>query len=132
MTVSNQIIAVLDAICEKFGIVIDWTASNIMPYLQDLCRRIVTYEIATSVAWIILQVVILLLAFYIRNKKIKPLAEADDDDDYCMVIATAICIVIAIIATVVICVQVADIIKALTIPEITIYKFAKPFLKGGC
>ena len=48
MTVSNQIIAVLDAICEKFGIVIDWTASNIMPYLQDLCKRIVTYEIATS------------------------------------------------------------------------------------
>src|SRR5574344_1909309 len=103
MTVSNQIIAVLDAICEKFGIVIDWTASNIMPYLQDLCKRIVTYEIATSVAWIVLQVVILLLAFYIRNKKIKPLAEADDDD-YCIVIATTICIVIAIIATVVICV----------------------------
>ena len=131
MTVSNQIIAVLDAICEKFGIVIDWTASNIMPYLQDLCKRIVTYEIATSVAWIILQAVILLLAFYIRNKKIKPLAEADDDDYY-IVIATTICIVIAIIATIVICVQVADIIKAFTIPEITIYKFAKPFLKGGC
>ena len=131
MTISNQIIAVLDAICEKFGIVIDWTASNIMPYLQDLCKRIVTYEIATSAAWIILQVVILLLAFYIRNKKIKPLAKADDDD-YCIVIATTICIVIAIIATIVICVQVADIIKALTIPEITVYYFAKPFLKGGC
>ena len=131
MTVSNQIIAVLDAICEKFGIVIDWTASNIIPYLQDLCKRIVTYEIATSAAWIILQVVILPLAFYIRNKKIKQLAEADVDD-YCIVIATTICIVIAIIATIVICVQVADIIKAFTIPEITIYKFAKPFLKGGC
>lgn len=131
MTVSNQIIAVLDAICEKFGIVIDWTASNVMPYLQDLCKRIVTYEIATSVAWIISQVAILLLAFYIRNKKIKPLAELDDDD-YFLVIATTICIVIAIIATIVICVQVADIIKALTIPEITVYYFAKPFLKGGC
>lgn len=131
MTVSNQIIAVLDAICEKFGIVIDWTASNIMPYLQDLCKRIVTYEIVTSVAWIVFQVVIVVLAFHIRKKKIKPLAEADDDD-YCLVIATTICIVIAIIATVVICVQVANIIKALTIPEITIYYFAKPFLKGVC
>ena len=125
MTVSNQIIAVLDAICEKFGIVIDWTASNIMPYLQDLCHRIVAYEIATSAAWIILQVVIVFLAFYIRNKKIRPLAEADDDD-YSLVVATVIC------AIAVICVQAVDIIKALTIPEITIYKFAKPFLKGGC
>lgn len=127
MTVSNQIIAVLDAICEKFGIVIDWTASNVMPYLQDLCKRIVTYEIATSVAWIILQVVIVVLAFYIRNKKVKPLSEMDDD-----VIATVTCAIIAAIALIVVCVQVTDIIKALTIPEITIYKFAKPFLKGGC
>ena len=52
MTASNQIIAVLDAICEKFGIVIDWTASNIMPYLQDLCKRIVSYKIATSVTYV--------------------------------------------------------------------------------
>ena len=131
MTVSNQIIAVLDAICEKFGIVIDWTASNIMPYLQDLWKRIVTYEIATSVAWIILQVAVVFLAFYVRNKKIRPLAEADDDD-YSLVVATVICAIIATIAIAVICVQAVDIIKALTIPEITIYKFAKPFLKGGC
>lgn len=131
MTVSNQIIAVLDAICEKFGIVIDWTASNIMPYLQDLCKRIVTYEIATSVAWIILQVVIVVLAFYIHNKKIKPLSE-EEGDDYFLAIASVACGVVATIAVVVICVQVADIIKALTIPEITVYYFAKPFLKGGC
>ena len=126
---SNQIIAVLDAICEKFGIVINWTASNIMPYLQDLCKRIVSYEVATSVAWIILQVVIVFLAFYIRNKKVKPLAETDSDD-YPLVVATVVCIIITVIATIIACFQVADVIKALTIPEITIYKFAKPFLKG--
>ena len=125
MTVSNQIIAVLDAICEKFGIVIDWTSNNVMPYLQDLCKRIVTYEIATSVAGIILQVVILLLAFYLRNKKIKPL-----DDDYFFDLTTIVCSIIATVAIVVICVNVVDIIKALTIPEATIYKFVKPFLKG--
>lgn len=131
MTVSNQIIAVLDAICEKFGIVVDWTASNVMPYLQDLCKRIVTYEIATSAAWIILQVVIVVLAFYIRNKKVKPLSEEEGDDCF-LAIAAVACGVVAAIALVVICVQVADIIKALTIPEITVYYFAKPFLKGGC
>ena len=131
MTVSNQIIAVLDAICEKFGIVIDWTASNIMPYLQDLCKRIVTYEIATSVAWIILQVGILLLAFHIRNKKVKPIAESDGDD-YSLSGYTIVCAIITVIAFIVICVQAVDIVRAFTIPEITIYKFAKPFLKGGC
>lgn len=131
MTVSNQIIAVLDAICEKFGIVIDWTASNIMPYLQDLCKRIVSYEIATSVAWIVLQVVIVVLAFHIRNKKVKPIAESDGDD-YSLSGYTIVCAIITVIAFIVICVQAVDIVRAFTIPEITIYYFAKPFLKGGC
>ena len=130
MTVSNQIISVLDAICEKFGVVIDWTASNVMPYLQDLCKRIVAYEISTSVAWIILQVFVVVLAFYIRNKKVKPLSEADGDD-YFLSVATVACVIITAIALIVVCAQVFDIIKALTIPEITIYKFARPFLKGG-
>lgn len=131
MTVSNQIIAVLDAICEKFGIVIDWTASNIMPYLQDLGKRIVSYEIATSVAWIVLQVVIVVLAFHIRNKKVKPIAESDGDD-YSLSGYTVVCAIITVIAFIVICVQAVDIVRAFTIPEITIYYFAKPFLKGGC
>lgn len=131
MTVSNEIIAVLDAICEKFGIVIDWTASNVMPYLQDLCKRIVSYEIATSVAWIVLQVVIVVLAFHIRNKKVKPIAESDCDD-YSLSGYTIVCAIITVIAFIVICVQAVDIVRALTIPEITIYYFAKPFLKGGC
>lgn len=131
MTVSNQIIAVLDAICEKFGIVIDWTASNIMPYLQDLCKRIVTYEIATSAAWIILQAVIVVLAFHIRKKKVKPIAESDGDD-YSLSGYTIVCAIITVIAFIVICVQAVDIVRALTIPEITIYYFAKPFLKGVC
>ena len=131
MTVSNQIIAVLDAICEKFGIVIDWTASNIMPYLQDLCKRIVSYEIATSAAWIILQVVIVVLAFHIRNKKAKPIAESDGDD-YSLSGYTIVCAIITVIAFIVICVQAVDIVRAFTIPEITIYYFAKPFLKGVC
>ena len=131
MTVSNQIIAVLDAICEKFGIVIDWTASNIMPYLQDLCKRIVSYEIATSAAWIVLQVVIVVLAFHIRNKKVKPIAESDGDD-YSLSGYTVVCAIITVIAFIVICVQAIDIVRAFTIPEITIYYFAKPFLKGVC
>ena len=129
MTISNQIIEVLDAICEKFGVVIDWTANNVTPYLQDLCHRIVTYEIATSVVWIVLQVSIVFLAFYIRNKKVKPYSESDCDD-YPLFVATVICAVITSIALITVCVQVLDIIKALTIPEVTIYKFAKPFLKG--
>lgn len=33
MQVSDQIIQVLDAICDKFGLAVDWTSTNVLPYL---------------------------------------------------------------------------------------------------
>lgn len=52
-TVSNQIIEVLNALCEKFGIAIDWTGQNVMPYVQELMKKAVNYELWTSVMCII-------------------------------------------------------------------------------
>lgn len=40
---SNEVIKVLDHICDKFGIAIDWSSSNVMPYLQDLMVPIPVY-----------------------------------------------------------------------------------------
>lgn len=36
----------------KFGIAIDWTAENIMPYIEQLCAKFINFEIYTSVFWI--------------------------------------------------------------------------------
>lgn len=46
---SDEIIKVLDALAEKFGIAVDWTRQNIQPYIEDLCHRIVGYELTTSI-----------------------------------------------------------------------------------
>lgn len=39
MQVSNQIIEVLDYLCSKIGITIDWTESNVLPYVQTLLEK---------------------------------------------------------------------------------------------
>ena len=49
MTVSEQIIQVIDALCEKFGIVVDWTSESVIPYLEILCTKLIKYEICTSI-----------------------------------------------------------------------------------
>ena len=54
MTFNDQFIQILDVLCAKFGIVVDWTSQNVMPYLTDLATRLVNYEIWTSIAWIVL------------------------------------------------------------------------------
>ena len=51
---SEEIIKVLDALAEKFGLAVDWTSANVIPYLEQLCDKYVNYEIATSVVWIML------------------------------------------------------------------------------
>ena len=58
---SEEIIKVLDALAEKFGLAIDWTSANVIPYLEQLCGKYVNYEIATSVVWLILGVISLLV-----------------------------------------------------------------------
>ena len=51
MEFSQEIINVLDYLYSKFGITIDWTSENVMPYLEELCGRYIQYEIYTSIAW---------------------------------------------------------------------------------
>lgn len=61
MSFSDNFIRILDALCEKFGIAVDWTSANVLPYLQDLGERLIKYEILTSITWIGLVSVILLI-----------------------------------------------------------------------
>ena len=122
MSFSSQFIEVLDALCAKFGIVIDWTSQNVMPYLTDLATRLVNYEIWTSVAWIM----ILGVAFVVIWKLTKNARKDDSfDNEGICVCAWVACCFIVIIFIVVACVEVFDIIRALTIPEVVIYGFLK-------
>ena len=77
MSFSSQFIEVLDALCEKFGIVIDWTSQNVVPYLTDLAARIITYEIWTSAAWIAIAAIVFLIAW----KMAKNLCKIDSPDN---------------------------------------------------
>lgn len=59
MTMSSQIIEVLNDLCLKFGLAIDWSQENIMPYLEELAGKFVAWECATSSMWLVLGVLLL-------------------------------------------------------------------------
>jgi NADH:ubiquinone oxidoreductase subunit H len=126
-TVSEQIIAVIEALCDKLGVAIDWTSANILPYAQELMKRFIQYEIWTSVAWIAI-VLVGVIVFYFVARKCKQLAdEADWDIDepisWAAIASIAVFIVFCISTLIVIPVQVFDIIEVLTIPEKTILEY---------
>jgi hypothetical protein len=125
MTVSEQIIEVLDALCEKFGLAIDWTAGNVLPYVESLCVKLITWEIWTSVYWIGLMTLLSVIFLFVSKKITKRYVKERDNGKYCAEegwLAGAICswIVfgfIAIASMVVIGIQIHDIITCVTFPE---------------
>lgn len=132
---SEEIIKVLDALAEKFGLAVDWTSANVIPYLEQLCGKYVNYEIATSVIWLIFGLVCIVLGM-VLFKKIKyfynKAEEFNDDDGYAwLCILSAIGFgVLVIIGLIVSMTQIFDIVTCFTFPEKIIIEELKSIYSG--
>ena len=60
MSFSEQFRDVLNTLCEKIGIVIDWTQENIIPYLTGLLERYVKYNIIEEGLLIVLCIIFII------------------------------------------------------------------------
>lgn len=127
MTVSDQIIQVLDNLCEKFGLAIDWTSENVVPYLTTLATKLVTFEIWTSVAWLAF-ILIGLLAAILLFRKCRQIDTIEDE----MLVAISIPVGLfgGAIAIAGLISQVMDIIKCLTFPEMYVFEYVKNLIEA--
>ncbi|ENY8698210.1 hypothetical protein [Clostridioides difficile] len=110
MEFSEQIIKILDNLSDKFGMTIDWSNKNVIPYLQTLTTKYINYEVNISIFWIIICVIGIIvgaLLIYIDWK--------DDEDD--IPVYATIGLLIIIFSAVFIIIQSIDIITAKTFPE---------------
>lgn len=107
----DEFIKVLDELCNKFGIAIDWTSANVLPYLEELCGKFIKWEIGTSIAWIVLSIISIIIVM-IFSKNV-------DLDGFEKFIFWAVLIV----AIVLIGCQSFDIIECYTFPEKAIYDY---------
>ena len=124
MVFSQEIINVLDYLCSKFGIAIDWTSENIMPYLEDLCGRYIEYEVYTSIAYCVILAVIVVVAglvWAIGSIVDRFSCSRSDIPE----IFSVLFFVFLAIGFVVWGVQAFDIIECYTIPEKTILEYLK-------
>lgn len=128
VTVSDQIIQVLDALCDKFGLAIDWGAQNVMPYAQELMGKMVSYELWTSLVWVvILSIIMILCAIIIKQayKNSKNEIFLDDfDAGICMCSGLTF-----ILCTAGVVWQTMDIITCLTFPEKIVFEMMQSMMK---
>ena len=134
MTVSEQIIQVINALCEKVGIGIDWTSENVLPCLETLCGKLIRYELWTSILWIVFAV-LMSVASVITIKKVYPFFKKKMKDDswgdwgfgLFLTIIGVICI--NIVSIIIMLCQVADIIQCVTFPEMYIFDYVSVLMK---
>ena len=123
MTVSSEIIEVLDYLGEKFGIAIDWTSNNVLPYLQTLADKFIKWEISTSIVWIIIAAFVMVAMIVLMN--LKGVREINEETDGMLWIPI---IVLIIVSFIVICIQIFDIVECNMFPEKALYDFIKVML----
>lgn len=118
---SEEVIKILDALAEKFGLAIDWTSANVLPYLQQLCGKYVTYEIATSVVWMLIGICLLFIGKYVIEKAKycwRKYNEEEYSDYNCGAMLLGIlagCVIVG--GIIVILCQTFDIVTCITFPE---------------
>lgn len=129
MKVSDQIIQVLDALCEKFGLAVDWTNANVVPYLTELCSRVCTYEIATSIFWMIIGVIMIIGSIAYHRYSWKNPIDWDEWDitiqQFNAIASVVILVIFGVAGIAMICTQALDIIQATCVPELTIIEKVK-------
>lgn len=119
---SEEIIKVLDNLCEKFGIAIDWTSQNVVPYLKELVGRFINYEVVTSIFWIIVGVIAIIIPVIVI-KKISKYADYYSDWRFYQVVTIIFGSFIVFTFLIMILFQIYDIIECYTIPEKVIFDY---------
>ena len=115
---SAEVIKILDNLGERFGIAVDWTSKNTMPYLQELFDKFINWEIWTSVMFGGIGVVLLIVSitlFVLGNKACK----LGYDESFCIIFG--VCALI--IGSTMVFSQLYDIIECMTFPEKALFDY---------
>ena len=59
MSVSKEILNVIDGLAERCGVIIDWSKENVYPQVVDLCERFIHYKLTCQ--WIGFAMLIVLM-----------------------------------------------------------------------
>lgn len=130
---SDEIIKVLDDLGDRFGVAIDWTSENVLPYLQNLMDRFITYNIAMNILYIVVYAIIIVGAIIgipkiSRYAKEKIKEDPRSDWDCGVFIINVFWVIASILSTIFLLRSISDIIRCVTIPEVVIFNYLQQFM----
>ena len=128
---SEEIIKVLDELGKRFGIVIDWSNQNIIPYLQELLKRFICYRNITACVWIILSIA-MTIGGIVMVKFLNKWRKSDNynsdylnDDEALASVGYVFSICIIALGIGLIIGNILGITKNICMPEMVVYEYIK-------
>ena len=132
---SEEIIKVLNDLASRFGVAIDWTNQNIVPYLQDLMTRFIKLQNASAIIWIIFSAIILIISMIFLYKFIKTVIKHSKenkyydygifDDDFGLSMGIFLFGFIAIMSLILLMSNIFGIFQNIYTPELTVIEYIK-------
>lgn len=126
----DEVIKVLNHLGDQFGVAIDWSSANVMPYLNDLMTRMIKYGIYINIYHIIyaifitaIFIIVTIVLYKIACKMILRSEENEEHINSAKILSTAFAI--SLVTTVIVVLIeignikdcIADIIELNTVPE---------------
>lgn len=126
----NEVIKVLNHLGDQFGVAIDWSSANVMPYLNDLMTRMIKYGIYINIYHIIYAIfitaVFIIVTIVLYKIACKMILRSEENEEYinsAKILSTAFAI--SLVTTVIVTLIeignikdcIADIIELNTVPE---------------
>lgn len=118
---ADQIIRIIDVLAQRFGIAVDWTADNIMPYIEGLVEHLIKWEISTSYMWI--GICLFIVLFFAIFAAMETWGSSDFNGFCQFMFCISFCASVVVIG-----VQVYDIITCSVFPEKYVFEYVKGYL----
>lgn len=129
---SEEIIKVLNELAQRFGIVIDWSSENIMPYMKNLFTRFIKYEQSITMFWLIVNIVLTIISLIILIKVAKYIIkkwnekEVEECEFMVMFVSGIVSIIFLLVGFLGGICRAEKLIELNCIPEKTIIEYIKP------
>ena len=128
MTISSEITNILNDLGSRFGVVIDWSSQNVVPYVQDLMARIAKLEMCNSIIAIVCGIACLVVVIFGAKWSIK-YWDSDDCNEWAEIIIGVLVIVGLIGTCALIPVGIEGLTKAIYLPELTAIEYIQRLMK---
>lgn len=114
----------LQKLAEQFGLALDFSKENVIPYLQQLAERVVKYEVSQSIFWMIIGIICIIVGIGLSVFVYKKVTAKEYFDEYillvlCIAAIFSFCVGIGIVGC-----QINDLILCEYLPEKILLRYA--------